>query len=116
MARALRAWLASVGLFALVAFLPGLVEGEGPSRAVVVAAAVSCGVLPLCRRSPLAAFAVERLLTVWRAGRRAPLLVLPLLPELLYDAFIQAVFVRSVLDVLRRRTAQWHHVGQRTAT
>ncbi|MEU7279832.1 glycosyltransferase family 2 protein [Streptomyces sp. NPDC045431] len=63
-----------------------------------------------------ALFVLERLLTVWRDGRRARLLALPLIPELLYDAFIQAVFVRSVLDILRRRTAQWHHVGQRTAT
>ncbi|MEU7279835.1 histidine kinase [Streptomyces sp. NPDC045431] len=58
MARALRAWPATVGLFALVAFLPGLTEGEGPTWPAVVAAAVSCGVLPLCRRFPATAFVV----------------------------------------------------------
>ncbi|MET9951707.1 glycosyltransferase family 2 protein [Streptomyces sp. NPDC006339] len=61
-------------------------------------------------------FLVERLLTVWRAGGPARLLALPLIPELLYDAFIQAIFVRSLLDILRGRTARWHHVGQQAAT
>ncbi|MER7515662.1 glycosyltransferase family 2 protein [Streptomyces sp. NPDC126499] len=61
-------------------------------------------------------FVVERVLTVWGAGRRARLLAVPLLPELAYDAFVQAVFVRSAMDLVRGRAAQWHHVGQEAAT
>lgn len=56
-------------------------------------------------------FVVERVVTVRRGGRRALLLALPLVVELGYDLFIQAVFVRSLLDVVRRREATWHHVA-----
>jgi cellulose synthase/poly-beta-1,6-N-acetylglucosamine synthase-like glycosyltransferase len=56
-------------------------------------------------------FLLERLVTVWRGGRRARWLALPLVAEMVYDLFIQAVFVRSVLDLLRRREATWHHVA-----
>jgi hypothetical protein len=56
-------------------------------------------------------FLAERLVTVRRGGWRAVLLALPLVVELVYDLFIQAVFVRSLLDVLRRREATWHHVA-----
>ncbi len=56
-------------------------------------------------------FLAERLVTVRRGGRRAVLLALPLVVELAYDLVIQAVFVRSLLDVVRRREATWHHVA-----
>ncbi|MEV0094231.1 glycosyltransferase family 2 protein [Streptomyces sp. NPDC050738] len=52
-------------------------------------------------------FVVERTLTVRRLGWRATLLALPLLPELLYDVFRQAVFVRSLIDLVLRREARW---------
>lgn len=55
-------------------------------------------------------FLAERLVTVRGGGRRAQLLALPLLPELLYDLFVQAVFVRSLVDVLTGREATWHHL------
>ena len=56
-------------------------------------------------------FVLERVVTVARAGRRAQALALPLLPEMAYDLFLQVVFVRSLLDVLRRREATWHHLA-----
>ncbi|MGY1669259.1 glycosyltransferase [Geodermatophilus sp. SYSU D00710] len=56
-------------------------------------------------------FLAERLVTVRRGGPRAVLLALPLVVELVYDLFIQAVFVRSLVDVVRRREATWHHVA-----
>ncbi|MGY1729937.1 glycosyltransferase [Geodermatophilus sp. SYSU D01045] len=56
-------------------------------------------------------FLAERLVTVRRGGPRALLLALPLVVELVYDLFIQAVFVRSLVDVVRRREATWHHVA-----
>ncbi|MER5946460.1 glycosyltransferase family 2 protein [Streptomyces sp. NPDC001904] len=52
-------------------------------------------------------FVVERTLTVRRLGPRATLLALPLVPELLYDLFRQAVFVRSLFDLALRREAHW---------
>ncbi|QNS06267.1 glycosyltransferase family 2 protein [Streptomyces xanthii] len=52
-------------------------------------------------------FVVERTLTVRRLGWRASLLAAPLVPELLYDAFRQAVFLRSLLDLALRREARW---------
>jgi biofilm PGA synthesis N-glycosyltransferase PgaC len=55
-------------------------------------------------------FLLERLVTVWRGGWRARLVALPLLIEMAYDLFIQAVFVRSLLDVVTGREATWHHV------
>ena len=48
--------------------------------------------------------------TVWNEGPRARLLAALVLPELLYDLFLQAVFVRSLLDILLRRSAGWGHV------
>ncbi|PWI18425.1 glycosyl transferase [Streptomyces sp. Act143] len=52
-------------------------------------------------------FVAERVLTVRGAGRRAVLLAAPLIPELLYDAFRQAVFVRSLIDLVLRREERW---------
>ncbi|MGY1715255.1 glycosyltransferase [Geodermatophilus sp. SYSU D01106] len=60
-------------------------------------------------------FLAERLVTVRRGGPRAVLLALPLVVELAYDLFIQAVFLRSLLDVVRRREATWHHVAAASA-
>jgi cellulose synthase/poly-beta-1,6-N-acetylglucosamine synthase-like glycosyltransferase len=60
-------------------------------------------------------FLVERVVTVRRDGWRAQLLALPLVVELVYDLFIQAVFVRSLIDVLTRREATWHHVAPAAA-
>ena len=56
-------------------------------------------------------FVIERVATAWRGGWRARVVALLLVPELLYDLFIQAVFARSVVDVLARREAAWHHVA-----
>jgi poly-beta-1,6-N-acetyl-D-glucosamine synthase len=56
-------------------------------------------------------FVLERLVTVWRGGWPARLVALPLVVELVYDLVIQAVFVRSVIELLRRREPTWHHVS-----
>ncbi len=60
-------------------------------------------------------FLIERVVTVRRGGWRAQLLALPLVLELAYDLFIQAVFVRSLIDLIRRREATWHHVAAPSA-
>jgi hypothetical protein len=52
-------------------------------------------------------FLLERLVSVWAAGRRGRLLAFPMIIELVYDGFLQAVFVRSLVDMALRREAQW---------
>lgn len=59
-------------------------------------------------------FWAERVLTVWRGGWRARLLAALLLPELLYDVFLQVVFVNSLWSISTGRQARWGHV-QHTA-
>jgi cellulose synthase/poly-beta-1,6-N-acetylglucosamine synthase-like glycosyltransferase len=55
-------------------------------------------------------FAVERVVTVWSGGWRARLLAAALLPELLYDMFLNLVNVRSVVDITLGRQGSWNHV------
>lgn len=54
-----------------------------------------------------ALFMVERVVSVRRAGWRAMALAAPLLVEMAYDLFQQAVYLRALHDVVRRRPAQW---------
>jgi cellulose synthase/poly-beta-1,6-N-acetylglucosamine synthase-like glycosyltransferase len=55
-------------------------------------------------------FLSERILTVWRVGtRRGRLLALAVLPEIVYDLFLQATFVRAGVHILRRSEAHWAH-------
>ena len=63
-----------------------------------------------------AVFMAERIVTVWQAGWRARLLAVPLLPELMYDLFLDAVYVKGVLDISLGRTATWKHVAPTRAT
>lgn len=55
-------------------------------------------------------FMAERNATAWRAGTRGRLLAITLLPELLYDLFLDADYVKGVLDISLGRTATWRHV------
>jgi biofilm PGA synthesis N-glycosyltransferase PgaC len=57
-----------------------------------------------------AVFLVERVITAWRGGWKARLLAAALLPELLYDVFLQIVFVKCLFDITFGRTAKWGHV------
>ncbi|WP_309068769.1 glycosyltransferase [Microbacterium sp.] len=63
-----------------------------------------------------AVFAVERIVTVWRAGRRARLLAALVLPELVFDLFLDVVFVKGIIDMVFRREATWSHLGERPVT
>jgi poly-beta-1,6-N-acetyl-D-glucosamine synthase len=53
-------------------------------------------------------FAVERTVTVWPGGWRARLLAAPLLIELCYAIFLQAVYVKSLLDIALGRSKHWN--------
>jgi cellulose synthase/poly-beta-1,6-N-acetylglucosamine synthase-like glycosyltransferase len=57
-----------------------------------------------------AIFVAERTATVWSQGWRSRVLAAVILPELLYAAFLQAVFVRGLFDILVARHASWGHV------
>lgn len=61
-----------------------------------------------------AVFWLERVVTAWGTGWRGRLLAALLLPELLYDVYLQMVFVSCLKDITLRRDAHWAHV-QRTA-
>jgi cellulose synthase/poly-beta-1,6-N-acetylglucosamine synthase-like glycosyltransferase len=53
-------------------------------------------------------FLVERTVTVWVGGWRARLLALPLVVELVYAAFLQFVYVKSLLDIAIGRSKRWN--------
>lgn len=55
-------------------------------------------------------FLAERVITAWSGGWKARLLAAALVPELLYDIFLQAVFVKCLIDITLGRTASWGHV------
>jgi hypothetical protein len=55
-------------------------------------------------------FVVERAATVWRGGWAARLLAITLFPELLFAAFLTAVFVKGIADISLGRQAGWKHV------
>ncbi|WP_431890176.1 hypothetical protein [Cellulosimicrobium funkei] len=57
---------------------------------------------------------LERLVTVWRNGPRGRLLAVLVLPELLYDLFLQVAFVRACFLAATSRDAGWHHVVHAT--
>lgn len=54
-----------------------------------------------------AVFVTERVITVWSGGRRARALAVPLIPELLYDLFLQSVFVTSLVNITLGRYQSW---------
>ena len=55
-------------------------------------------------------FVVERVVTVWNGGPRARLLALTLFPELIFDMYLNVVFVKGILDMALGQQADWKHV------
>lgn len=55
-------------------------------------------------------FMVERVVTAWRGGWRARLLAATLFPELGYAMFLNAVYVKGIIDISLGRSATWKHV------
>jgi len=60
-------------------------------------------------------FLVERVVTVWADGWKARLLAATLFPELFYAAFLDAVYLKGVTDILIGRQAGWKHVDHQPA-
>ena len=55
-------------------------------------------------------FAFERILTVKRGGKNAILLAIAIIPEICFDVFLQAVFIKSLFDITVNAKAGWGHV------
>ena len=70
-----------------------------------------------------AIFIAERVTSVWHGGWAARLLAATLVFELLYDTFLDIIFLKGVIDIALKRTARWgnedpasrHHVGKHVA-
>jgi poly-beta-1,6-N-acetyl-D-glucosamine synthase len=61
-------------------------------------------------------FMAERLVTVWRGGWKARLVALTIFPELFFDAYLQLVYVKGVLDISLNKQAGWTHVQHPAAS
>lgn len=55
-------------------------------------------------------FTAERVVSVWAGGPRARLLALALFPELLFDVFLDLVYVKGIVDIALGLQADWGHV------
>jgi cellulose synthase/poly-beta-1,6-N-acetylglucosamine synthase-like glycosyltransferase len=56
-----------------------------------------------------AIFALERVVTAWHTDRSGRLVAATLLPELLYDLFLDAVFVYGLAQITLAQRAEWGH-------
>ena len=56
-------------------------------------------------------FVVDRVVSVWRGGWKARLLAVLLIPELLYDMFLDIVYVKGIFDITFARNTSWGHVA-----
>ncbi|MDH6236820.1 glycosyltransferase family 2 protein [Cryobacterium sp. CG_9.6] len=56
-------------------------------------------------------FTLERVVSVWAGGWRARLLAAALVPELIFDMFLDLVYVQGIIDITRGRTGTWGHVN-----
>jgi cellulose synthase/poly-beta-1,6-N-acetylglucosamine synthase-like glycosyltransferase len=55
-----------------------------------------------------AGFMIERLVTVWRAGWRSRLVAALVIPELVYDLFLQSVFLQAAAKWVLRKAPKWN--------
>lgn len=55
-------------------------------------------------------FSAERVWTVRRGGSSAILLAIPVIPEIVFDIFLQAVFVKVLFDTAVMKKSSWGHV------
>ncbi len=55
-------------------------------------------------------FVVDRVVSVWSGGWRARVLAALLVPELLYDMYLDVVYLKGIFDITFARDASWGHV------
>jgi len=56
-------------------------------------------------------FIVDRVVSAWGGGPKARLLAALLIPELLYDMYLDVVYVKGIFDITFARNATWGHVA-----
>ena len=56
-------------------------------------------------------FVVDRVVSAWSGGWKARLLAVLLIPELLYDMYLDVVYVKGIFDITFARNARWGHVA-----
>ncbi len=59
-------------------------------------------------------FVVDRVVSAWKGGWRARLLAMLLVPELLYDMYLDVVYIKGIFDITFARNATWGHVVHTT--
>jgi cellulose synthase/poly-beta-1,6-N-acetylglucosamine synthase-like glycosyltransferase len=55
-------------------------------------------------------FTLERLVTAWGGGWRARILAACLFPELVFDMFLNVVYLKGIADITAGRKAAWKHL------
>lgn len=55
-------------------------------------------------------FVIERVVTVWSGGWRARLVAAPIIFEIIYDFYLQIIFVKCLADIARGNRTEWGHV------
>lgn len=61
-------------------------------------------------------FLAERVITVWAGGWKARLLAALLLPELMYDVYLQVVFINCLWGISTGSQTRWGHVQHTAAS
>lgn len=56
-------------------------------------------------------FSLERGLTAWETGWRGRILAFSLIPEIAYDLFLQACFLRALAGMVNSREIAWGHLS-----
>jgi cellulose synthase/poly-beta-1,6-N-acetylglucosamine synthase-like glycosyltransferase len=56
-------------------------------------------------------FVVDRVVSAWSGGWKARLLAVLLVPELLYDMYLDVVYLKGIFDITFARNANWGHVA-----
>lgn len=55
-------------------------------------------------------FVIERVATVWSGGWKARLVAAPIILEIIYDFYLQIIFVKCLIDIARGSKTEWGHV------
>jgi len=55
-------------------------------------------------------FVVDRVVSAWSGGWKARLLSVLLIPELVYDMYLDLVYIKGIFDITFARNATWGHV------
>ena len=55
-------------------------------------------------------FVVDRVVSAWKGGWKARVLAMLLIPELLYDMYLDIVYLKGIFDITFARNATWGHV------